>query len=429
MKNKLFFLGSLVAGLMCVQPAQAAIKPTDVPKICAPLFEEDAPQQIIKNSGSFCQKISFYADVLDKNDKEVSKVFVNGYAYSENNATDSFYWPTTFRFDTKYTKKTPYKVKVLPTFNCSTDECFLSQNKTITLSEGLSAPFKLDLKLLVPKGDDNKQFYNSFKTYIVPEHQSLNIDTAFYFESERAPTIACNNTDKVGCHYADAKFSYGDRYYQTVEAAQQAKIVIDLMNGIKPIFMNSIQSPKKPIVEKPKVGLANPDKFSSVTVIVHEDKKVTVGISGIDSKGYQDVVKNIQKALNEVTQAEQEFLDKKGNSEEAYNYTISTQTLTIKEYPDLKQGKEEPFFNKDGIEKVYDSNVPGKCSEAWAVKGASKTSNKIIGYATAWRNDVKPNPHPMDKPPNKIVNHMKPCNTCIIDTNLEIYAKVANEQQ
>lgn len=383
MKNKILFLGSLIAGLMCVQPAQAAIKPTDVPKICAPLFEEDAPQQIIKNSGSFCQKISFYADVLDKNNKEVSKVFVNGYAYSENNAIDSFYWPTTFRFDTKYTKKTPYKVKVLPTFNCSTDECFIPQNKTITLSEGLSAPFKLDLKLLVPKGDYNKQFYNSFKTYIVPEHQSLNIDTAFYFESERAPTIACNNTDKVGCHYADAKFSYGDRYYQTVEAAQQAKTVIDEM--------------KKATAKGP---FLTANLYSSITVITHEDGTVTVGFSGKDEKETYTTLERIKKQLNKV-----------------YPNKYNVSVMNMHNYPGLRQG-----FTLDGEE----ANEPGHCSEAWAAKGASTNYSLITGYATAWRGKVGKNPHPAKNPPNNIVDHMKPCETC--DENLKIYSDIANRE-
>ena len=177
----------------------------------------------------------------------------------------------------------------------------------------------------------------------------------------------------------EGTFAFTDKY-RTPLASQEAQNVVNALDGT----------------------VGNKNKYSSVTVITHEDGTVSVGISmNPEGKGGPTVIQNAQNALD--------------NTYGKDKYTVSDSTL----------GKD------DGLQRGRRpngelSNAVGQCSEAWCSVQAGKNPSPPTGFATAWRGKGD-NGHPLPNPPNNLINHMKPCETCSIPQNQTIYSNTANK--
>ena len=132
----------------------------------------------------------------------------------------------------------------------------------------------------------------------------------------------------------------------------------------------------------------------SVTVILHKDGTVSVGMSG--KSGDQRMQTQVSKLQNELGE----------------NYKVSADSMPT-----------------DNIKKR--ANEPGICSEPKAINAAHENPSEIVGYDTVWRGKGE-NPHPFTGEnvggniKSKKYEQMDPCGTCKDPENIKEYMDYAN---
>ena len=142
-------------------------------------------------------------------------------------------------------------------------------------------------------------------------------------------------------------------------------------------------------------GIVSERRSKSVTVMVHNNGKVSVGLSGdINTKGMSDVISNLQRRL------------------------------------DKTYGKDKYFVGTSTIDKSstngviqYGSNKLGLCGEPKCALQAGKSSSSVNGVAVLWRGK-EANPYPLNNRGNLSSNQMRLCETC--QGNSNIYSDIAN---
>ncbi|HOV28163.1 MAG TPA: RHS repeat-associated core domain-containing protein, partial [Pseudobacteroides sp.] len=166
------------------------------------------------------------------------------------------------------------------------------------------------------------------------------------------------------CSESKQGMKYPER---TLEAQAECQKVVDILNSLK--ASDDISTPV-------------------VTVFIHEDGTVSIGISG-KSGGY-----NTRNTANMLEEA----LNKEMPGKYKVSPVIDKKLMNIL----LQTGKGQP------------GNPIGNCAEPKAVTAASVNTSPITGMDTRWRlsEEVKPNPHKYTGPNATDISQMNPCDTC-----------------
>ena len=142
-------------------------------------------------------------------------------------------------------------------------------------------------------------------------------------------------------------------------------------------------------------GIVAKDKSQSVTVMVHNDGKISVGLSGnIDAKRTQTTISNVQNKLDKTYG--------KGK------YFVSTGTLT----------------ESNGVVQYPGGNKAGLCGEPKCAFQAGTNSSAVNSVAVLWRG-VGDNPYPLKNRGSLSSKQMSLCPTC--EGNKGIYSNTANK--
>lgn len=138
-------------------------------------------------------------------------------------------------------------------------------------------------------------------------------------------------------------------------------------------------------------------KSGSVTVFVHEDGTVSVGISGRSRT--ESIIETARKLQNELG-------DK---------YTVSPYSMPT-----------------DNIKPIGKGNDVGVCSEPKAAEAAHNNPSPIVGMDTVWRGKGKNNHPYRGENLGTVVEgkyeQMGPCETCADPDNIKEYMNYANHR-
>lgn len=189
--------------------------------------------------------------------------------------------------------------------------------------------------------------------------------------------IALQLIDKNRYEKEFSNVSYPPRTKQAREMAQKVAKIIDNLGIGKEIFR-------------------------TVTVFVHENGSVSIGLSGRSKNDdYQKNVKLLQEYLN--------------NLKDGHDYTVATQSIPIDHLVQV---------NKKG------ACPKGNCAEPKAAYAAHSNSSPITGYDTVWRgNDDNNYPFTGENEGEELEDseyeQMDPCKTCGHIGNIKVYMEFA----
>lgn len=171
-----------------------------------------------------------------------------------------------------------------------------------------------------------------------------------------------------------AKNNIFDKEFRTLEADEAGLLVIQMMS---------------------KIQIAS-DKSPSVTVLLHKNKTVSVGLSGnIKNEKTQENIRKLQEALDK-------------------QYGVGKYRVGF-----------ETMGENNGLVPVTNSNAVGMCGEPKCSTVAKENPSPIIGFAIIWRGK-KENPYPLEAEDAKKfkTNQMKMCATC--KANKTVYENYIN---